>query len=355
MRLAPPAPVLVDLAVHGRTRDQLVAALAHPVESYLFVGPRGSGKQDAALALAAALVCPDGGCGVCAACLGVAAGRHPDVTVVERAGASISVEEARAVVGLAQRTPTAARRQVVVLLDFHLVERAAPVLLKTIEEPPGDTVFIVIAESVPATLVTVASRCVTVTFAPLSEAELRAALAREGVEPAAAQRAARAAGGRLDRARLLARDEDFAEREARWRSVPERLDGTGATTAVLAAELLSGGEDLVELVRAAQAEELERLEAEAKDAGERRITGRQVIEERHRREQRRVRTDELRTGLGVLAAAYRSRLSGPLPPHRRAAVVGAIAAIEEAARSLIRNPTEALLLEALLLRLDEVR
>src|SRR6202034_977028 len=101
----------------------------------------GSGKRVAARAFAAAIICPNGGCGICAACQGALAGGHPDVNVVERPGPAITVDEARAITAFAQRTPTAATHQVLILADFHLVDRAAPALLKTIEEPPPSTVF----------------------------------------------------------------------------------------------------------------------------------------------------------------------------------------------------------------------
>ena len=90
-------PVLERLVGQDRAQALLAASLAAPVHAYLFLGPTGSGKREAAAAFAAALVCPEGGCGNCPACRDALAGRHPDVTVVERRGASIAVEEARAV------------------------------------------------------------------------------------------------------------------------------------------------------------------------------------------------------------------------------------------------------------------
>jgi DNA polymerase III gamma/tau subunit len=66
-------------------------------QSYLFVGPSGSGKFFAAKAMAKGILCPMGGCGICGVCVSVEDGSHPDCTVVTRAGATLSVEEARAV------------------------------------------------------------------------------------------------------------------------------------------------------------------------------------------------------------------------------------------------------------------
>ncbi len=157
----------------------------------------------------------------------------------------------------------------------------------------------------------------------------------------------------MDRARLLALDEGFVARQDRWRAVPERLDGSGSTIAVLAAELAGAADELVAVLRERQAEEIAALEAQAERAGERRITGRQAIEDRHRREQRRVRVDELWAGLAILAAAYRTRLASPtLQAHRAAKLASALAAIDQTAASLARNPNELLLLQALLIKLD---
>ena len=283
------------------------------------------------------------------------AGRHPDVVVVERRGAAILVDDARAVAAIAQRSPRSAPRQVLVLTDFHLVDEAAPALLKTIEEPPETTVFLVLADGLPASLTTIASRCLPVAFHAFSEDALEQRLIADGVAPDTATAAAAGAGGRLDRARLLASDTGFAARQERWRSVSERLDGTGASVAILTEELLAGSEELVEVLKARQAEELAAAQAAAEQAGERAVPGRQAIEDRHRREQRRVRTDELRAGLATLGATYRARLVPGVPAPELAGALACCGAIDDAARELVRNPNEALLIQDLLLRLDESR
>ncbi len=333
----------------------LGTSLAEPVHAYLFVGPTGSGKREAARAFAAALVCPHGGCGSCASCHDVLAGRHPDVVVVERQGASISIEEARLVTNLAQRSPRQASRQVVILADFHLVDEAAPALLKTVEEPPASTIFVILADALPPSLVTIASRCLQVEFRPLDDEILEGLLVAEGTDSAVAASAAAAAGGRIDRARLLANDPGFSERQQRWRVAPKRLDGTGATVAVLTEDLLSGADELVAVVKARQEAEFAALAEAAERAGERGVPGRQAIEERHRREQRRVRTDELRAGLGTLASAYRSQLRGGEPAREISVLLGCCQAIATAVELLERNPNETLLVQSLLLALDAAR
>ncbi|MGD0595083.1 MAG: hypothetical protein ABSB54_15560 [Acidimicrobiales bacterium] len=348
------APVLGHVVGQPRAIQQLNASIATPVHAYLFLGPAGTGKREAAIAFAAALTCPTGGCGVCNSCRETLSGRHPDVVVVERQGASILTGQAQEVVRLALRTPRAARFQVLILVDFHLVEQAAPVLLKTIEEPPDTTVILVLAENVPPDLVTIASRCVTVNFDPLASADVVNVLVREGADLASAIAVADVAGGRLDRARLLVSEEGFLDRLERWRSLPSRLDGTGATVVLLAEELVAAASEPVEAVKGRQAVEMAGLAAQAERLGERAIPGRTVIEDRHRREQRRVRTDEMRAGLAALAGVYRGRLEGSPPASVMSTALRAVELVGEAADRLTRNVNDVLLLEWLLLRLDSL-
>jgi DNA polymerase-3 subunit delta' len=226
-------------------------------------------------------------------------------------------------------------------------------VLKTIEEPPPSTVFIVLAEKVPPELVTIASRCVRVDFAPLSVEELTSALVAEGVAADVAGDLAAASGGRIERARLLAQDSGFAARQAAWRSVPTRLDGTGSAVAVLADELLSSIESVLEPLQARQAAELVELAERIERYGER-GSGRKDLEDRHKREVRRVRADELRFGMAALAGVYRDALvDGASPLIGRAGAMRAIRALDAAAESLIRNPNETLLLQGLLVALSE--
>jgi DNA polymerase-3 subunit delta' len=348
------APVLDRIVGQARAVQHLDASIASPVHAYLFLGPAGTGKREAAVAFAAALTCPNGGCGVCDSCREVLAGRHPDVVVVERQGASILTPQAQDVVRMAMRTPRVARFQVLVLVDFHLVETAAPRLLKTIEEPPDTTVILVLAENVPPDLVTIASRCVTVNFEPLAETDVVNVLVSEGADPAAATAVADVAGGRLDRARLLVSEEGFFERLERWRSIPTRLDGTGATVVLLAEALVAAASEPVEAVRARQVVEMAELTAQAERSGERAVPGRALIEDRHRREQRRVRTDEMRAGLATLAGVYRARLEGSPPVSVMSTALRAVELVGEAAERLTRNANDVLLLEWLLLRLDSL-
>lgn len=356
-RRHPVAALFAEVVGQPAAVASLRAAARHPVHAYLFRGPTGSGSRPASLAFAAALLCPDGGCGTCDTCRRALAGTHPDVVLVERTGAALGIDDARRLVGLAQRRPFEAERQVLVVTDVHLAVRSAPALLKTVEEPPPATVFVLLADDLPPELVTVASRCVEVPFPPVPAAAVAEWLVARGTSPDQASLVAEGAGGDLDRARLLAEDPGFDERAARWRSVPGRLDGHGATARALARELLAGVDDALGPLRARHAEELAALTDEASSLGERGLPGRKEITDRQHREERRWRTEELRSGLGMLARAYGGRfgaLAASGVPDEVRGHAEAVALVTEATAALRRNPNEALLLEALLVRLGRL-
>ena len=361
MNVGPPAGperLYAGVICQGRALASLRAAATRPVHAYLLVGPPGTGKSAAAAGFAASLLCPAGGDGTCDVCQRVLAGTHPDVATVSREGPAITIDTARQVARLAARSPMEGARQVLVLEDFHLVREAGPALLKTIEEPPAPTIFVILAELVPPELVTIASRCVRVDFTPLSVEEVAACLVAEGTPPERAAALAEAAGARLDRARLLAADPGFEGRRLLWRSVPSRLDGSGATAAALADELLGGLDASAEPLRVRQEGELavlqERNQRAAEVNGKVGRAGRAMLtagvkelEERHKREARRQRTDELRAGLAALAGVYRERLAGP----GREVAVPLLLLIDRLGRDLVYNPAELPALQALLVRL----
>jgi DNA polymerase-3 subunit delta' len=339
----------------------LRAAAAKPVHAYLLVGPPGTGKLQAAQAFGALLLCPNGGDDGCGTCRRVAEGTHPDFTVVQREGAALSIDQAREVARLAARSSVEGGRVVIVLPDLHLAGDAVPALLKTIEEPAGDVVFIGLADHVPASLVTIASRCSQVELRPLGDEEVAGALEAEGVPAEQAAAVARIAGGRLDRARLLASDPSAEKRRQAWEAVPGRLDGSGATVAVLVDELLELLKESAAPLVARQEAELAALAARTSadvagvPARLAQSFGRgaaRELEERHRREQRRQRVDELRTGLGALSFAYRQRAAeGRVRPELAAE---AVALVDGLSADLAFNPGEQLALQALMVRLDRL-
>jgi DNA polymerase-3 subunit delta' len=330
---------------------ELRSAVAAPVHAYLLVGPRGSGKRALARAFAAALLSSgrQGDDAVRHAELALAEA-HADLLVVERKGASISVEQADEIIAAASRASVEGGPKVLVLDEFHLVTTAGPKLLKSIEEPPPNTVFVILADDVTPDLVTIASRCLRIDLGAVPNEAIVDRLVAEGVVPERAEEAAAVASGDLSRARLLATDGRLALRRRAWHDVPDRLDGTGATAVEVADEVLAMITDAMAPLAEAQAAEAAELEERVKARGER-GSGRSQLEQKHKREARRYRSDEVRAGLTELSRRYRDELAVSSHPSTG---IEAVEVIADLAREMVRNPNERLQLVALFLRLGRL-
>lgn len=233
------------------------AALTH---AWLFTGPPGSGRSVAARAFAAALQCPRHGCGECASCHTVMAGTHSDVREVVPEGLSISVRSMRQLVQSAARRPATGRYQILIITDAdRLTENAANALLKSIEEPPEQTIFLLCAPSdhPEDVAVTIRSRCRPVPLrTPSSEAIADVLVRRDGIDPETARWAASVSGGHVGRARRLARDPAARSHRELVLGLPLRVRNLGDAFAYAG-----------DLVRDAKAEAAEL--SESRDAAER--------------------------------------------------------------------------------------
>ncbi|GAB4008556.1 DNA polymerase III subunit delta' [Nocardioides ultimimeridianus] len=206
--------------------------------AWLFTGPPGSGRSNAAVAFAAALQCPRGGCGECHECHTVLAGSHADVSVVRTQKLSIGVAEVRDLVRKAALTPMGDRWSILIVEDAdRLTEQACNALLKAIEEPNGRTVWMLCAPTVEDVLPTIRSRCRLVTLSTPTTAEVAAFLTAKGVAEPLATYAARASQGHIGRARALAFDEDVRKRRGDVVAIPIGLTSLGRCMA--AASLLA--------------------------------------------------------------------------------------------------------------------
>jgi DNA polymerase III subunit delta' len=342
-----------DVVGQGEAIRQLVAAARRPVHAYLLIGPPGSGKRALAHGFAAELLA-DGAADDEARRrhLRLAlAEQHPDLRVVEPEGNTFRKGDAERVVRHATLAPVEGARKVVVADGCENMEdEAAGYLLKSVEEPPASTVFVLLTTEVVPELVTIASRCVRVELRGLTPDVVAGRLVSEGVEPDRAEAAASAAGGDLDRARTLATDDRLALRHQAWCEAPHRLDGTGHRAATVVAELQAMIGDALGPLHERQAAEVAALEEQIERFGLR-GSGRRDLEARHRREVRRFRTAELRFGLATLAAAYRDAL---VAQGARRDLVEASARIDAAAVALDQYPNETLLLQALVSHLPPV-
>ncbi len=350
--LGDPGDVWNDVVGQKQAVEHLRAAVARgPVHAYLFVGPSGSTKLEAARAFAASLMSGGETRDDRDARL-ILTGEHPDVREVQRVGASISAEQAKEVVRVSSLAPTEGARKVLILDEFHLLSpNGAALMLKTIEEPPESTMFIILADFVPHDLITISSRCARIDFRAIGADVIAARLLTEGINPAGAMVASKAALGNLDRARVLATDPALAERRKAFVEAPGQLDGTGAVAMRLAARLLELIDAAAEPLAERHAAEVEALDARIKEHGER-GSGKKQLEERHKRELRRHRTDELRSGLATLASTYRDQaVSAVTSGNTRvdtASCAAAVQRIHTTLESFERNPNERLLLESLL-------
>ena len=336
----------------------LKGALVAPVHAFMFVGPPGAGRAEAARAFAGALFAGNGADGDPDAETAArhrrlaAAGQHPDLVLVEPDGRALLVADTERITVEGWRSPVEARRKVIVVDRFDTAEpEAAASLLKTVEEPPATTIFVLLAEEVPAEHVTIASRCFRVDFPPLADEVVAAAMVAEGMDAERAAVLAEAAAGSIDRARLLAEDPALHGRRDAWHGVASRLDGSGAAVAVIVEELRAMIDAAQAPLAARHTDELEVL-GEREEAFGSRGSGRSELVSRQKRELRRLRDDELRFGLATLSRVYRdAALAASKAGLPVDASVDATARITAATGDLVRNPNETMLLQALLLDL----
>jgi DNA polymerase-3 subunit delta' len=199
-------------------------------QAWLFTGPPGSGRSNAARAFAAALVCSDDGCGRCSDCHTALIGTHPDVHLVTTELLSIGVELARELVLEAAAAPSLGNWRVIVIEDAdRLTEQANNALLKTIEEPTPHTVWLLCAASQDDVLPTIRSRTRHIGLVTPTTKEVAAHLVRtDGVDPAIASFAARASQGHIGRARGLALDEEARRSRTDTLRVPLRAVDLGS-------------------------------------------------------------------------------------------------------------------------------
>jgi DNA polymerase-3 subunit delta' len=198
--------------------------------AWLFTGPPGSGRSNAAVAFAAALQCEAAGCGECEACRTTLAGSNPDVSVHRPEGSQIKVAEAREWVFKAALMPASHPLQVTVVEDAdRLNDQSGNALLKAVEEPTARTVWILCAPQPDDVLVTIRSRTRNVNLVtPTAEQVARFLVTRHQVAPELAAHAARASQGHIGRARALALDEGTRNRRREVVCLPPRLTSLGA-------------------------------------------------------------------------------------------------------------------------------
>jgi DNA polymerase-3 subunit delta' len=325
-----------------------------PVHGYLLIGPEGCGKEEAARALAARIITGSDDA-TNQTVQSILRGTFIDVHEIRREGALISTDQAKEIVSLASLSPVEADRIVVIMHDVHFMADSAVVrLLKTFEEPSAHVTFILLTDAIVPELVTVASRCVNVNFGELAAGYIVSALVAEGVDPVAAEEIAVGSRGSLQLARLLARDPEYASRRGAFARVPHELDGSGHRVATLVSDLLARIDSAAAPLEDVFEREKEALQARIKISGER-GSGKKDLEDSQKRRLRKHKTDELRTGLAVIAGVYRDAMSNAHNAKRLSELAHAVEDIHRTMGNLALNAYEDLLLQALFLRLPVVR
>lgn len=237
---------LREIAGHQQIVQTLMNAVSrdHVVHAYLFSGPAGVGKETTARAFARALLCsqPVAGdaCGVCRDCRQLMSHNHPDFYTLQPAGASIKIEQVR---GMLRRIPYRSYqggRKVFLIQQAELMTAdASNCLLKTLEEPPGDTVIILISDQPQSLLPTIISRCQQCSFKSIPLPELsRGLVVLHGLDPAEAGLTAAMAGGSMGKALAYAAGAYQAEQSLAI-GLAHDLAGSASCEALLMAEQIA--------------------------------------------------------------------------------------------------------------------
>ncbi|MFI9345475.1 DNA polymerase III subunit delta' [Streptomyces sp. NPDC052773] len=348
--------VSAQLADAARDADALVTAAAadEPLpesskmtHAWLFTGPPGAGRTQAARAFAAALQCvsPDRalggapGCGFCDGCHTALVGTHADVTTVAAVGTQILAEDMRDTVRKSFTSPANGRWQIILVEDAErLNEKSANAVLKAVEEPAPRTVWLLCAPSIEDVLPTIRSRCRHLNLStPSVDAVADMLIRREGIEPEVAHAAARATQGHVDRARRLATDPAARERRAAVLKLPLRVADVGSALKAAQELVDAAAEDAKQLAEEVDTKETEELKAALGAAQGGRLPRGTAgvikdLEDKQKRRRTRTQRDSLDLALTDLTAFYRDVLALQLGSRIALANTDAEDALERIAR-----------------------
>jgi DNA polymerase-3 subunit delta' len=240
--------------IHSLTRSQVDAISRARSGSYIFHGAAGMGKAKLAYELARTLNCQGDTPAVCARCRQFEAGAYPDlITVRPEDKPSILIEQVRGLVqALSLSLYYRDGLRVVIIDEAHaLTTEAQNALLKLIEEPPPDTLFILVTDQVESLLPTVRSRCVAIYFPRLAEHELVELLTKQhAMKPSDATPLAAAALGIPGDAVMLATDSTAAASRLELAETAKALPGESLFARLLTAKRLTDSKaDLPRLAR----------------------------------------------------------------------------------------------------------
>lgn len=171
-----------DIIGHERIIESLKNAIRNDLvsHSYLFEGPKSIGKEKLAKAFAKTLLCQKGGdssCNTCSSCMKIESGNHPDFHTEYPDKDSFKKEQIEEIQRTIRKIPLESNRKIYILDDVDkMTQQAQNSFLKTLEEPPGYTVLILLATNSYSLLPTIVSRCQTVKFTPVEKHTIEKAL-----------------------------------------------------------------------------------------------------------------------------------------------------------------------------------
>jgi DNA polymerase-3 subunit delta' len=236
-----------EIVGHQRILEHLRSALRNGRlhHAYLFLGPDGVGKRTVAMALAKAIHCAEKEydyCGGCVNCARISDGNHPDVRVIQPLAdkKEISIQQIRELERELNYRSFTGKRKIAIIDPATLLNTAAQnALLKTLEEPPADSLMILIAANGGGLLPTVRSRCLRLSFAPLPRPEVVTFLeSKFAVKPQDAEFLAAISMGSIGVAASLDKDE-LVEKRRIWSGMLDSLKTKDYRSVMIAAEALS--------------------------------------------------------------------------------------------------------------------
>ena len=207
--------------------------------AWLFTGPPGSGRSQLALAFAAALLCSEGGCGACNSCQMIQSRNHPDVQVLNTERVLISIDEVTEFIEKSIQMPALGKYRVMVIEDAdRMSERTSNLLLKSLEEPPKGTIWMICAPSEADLLPTIRSRVRRVQLkVPTVDAVAQLLVEKYGIASELAHNSASQAQSHVGMARRLATN--AGARERRTQALKAVLSITDIPSAMYVSETLA--------------------------------------------------------------------------------------------------------------------
>jgi DNA polymerase-3 subunit delta' len=228
-------------------RSLATGRIAH---AYIFNGIEGCGKRKTALAFVEAIFCNGvDSCGSCPACRKVAGLQHPDLHIIEPEGAFIKIDQIRDLQKELSYRPFEAQKKVCIMeAADRLNPAAANAFLKTLEEPPGSALLILLTSNMGAVLPTILSRCQSLSFNPLSLDAIEEYLYKTGVPSETARISASLAGGSLQKALEISKDNSIQKRGEILKKIGSLSQEEITTLFTLAEELGNEREKTLEIL-----------------------------------------------------------------------------------------------------------